>query len=132
MSTLADREDVQTLARKLIDNAVKFNKTNGIVKIQLVKLDDMSVRLDVIDNGIGIAPEDIPKIKEPFVQLDEGFTRSVDGTGLGLAVADRISSRLRAKLEVRSAYGQGTVASVVFNTLHETHSQTSQSEREVA
>jgi signal transduction histidine kinase len=83
--------DIEQLACKLIDNAIKFNRPGGAVKVQLTPVNAGQVRLDIIDSGIGIATKDISRILEPFVQVDEGYSRAVDGTGLGLCVASRIA-----------------------------------------
>lgn len=109
-----DTKDLQHLAGKLIDNAVKFNRSGGAVKVQLTPIGADQVRLDVIDNGLGIAAKDFDRILEPFVQVDEGYTRAVDGTGLGLCVADRIAKRHGTKLTIRSTLGKGSVFSVLF------------------
>jgi len=109
-----DAKDLQHLAVKLVDNAIKFNRSGGAVKVQLTPISGDQVRLDVIDNGIGIAAEDLERILQPFVQVDEGYTRAVDGTGLGLCVADRIAKRHGTVLKIRSTLGKGSVFSVVF------------------
>lgn len=116
VAMLGDAEDLYLLAVKLIDNAVKFNRPGGVVRVQLVPTSDDSVRLDVIDTGIGIARENLDRILQPFSQVDEGYTRSVDGTGLGLCVADRIARRHETRLQVRSVLGKGSVFSIIFKT----------------
>lgn len=109
-----EANDLEQLAIKLIDNAIKFNGAGGAVKVQLTRLGDARVRLDVIDNGVGIAADDVTRILEPFVQVDEGYTRTVDGTGLGLCVADRIARRHASALQIRSTLGKGSVFSLVL------------------
>lgn len=110
----ADAQDIEQLAAKLIDNAVKFNRPGGAVKVQLTPLGHDQVRLDIIDSGIGIAAKDLDRILQPFVQVDEGYTRTVDGTGLGLSIADRIARRHGTHIDIRSAPGKGSVFSVIF------------------
>ncbi|MGJ8560516.1 MAG: ATP-binding protein [Litorimonas sp.] len=110
----ADAADMEQLAVKLIDNAIKFNRPGGAVKVQLTPLSDHRVRLDIIDTGIGIAADDHDRILQPFVQLDTGYTRTVDGTGLGLCVADRIARRHGTQLQIHSTPGKGSVFSVLF------------------
>lgn len=110
----ADAADVELLAAKLLDNAIKFNRPGGAVKMQLTPVGTGQVRLDIIDNGIGIAPKDTSRILEPFVQVDEGYSRAVDGTGLGLCVASRIARQHATHLQIRSTPGKGSVFSVLF------------------
>jgi signal transduction histidine kinase len=106
--------DIEQLACKLIDNAIKFNRPGGAVKVQLTPVNAGQVRLDIIDSGIGIATKDISRILEPFVQVDEGYSRAVDGTGLGLCVASRIARQHATQLQIRSTPGKGSVFSVLF------------------
>jgi signal transduction histidine kinase len=109
-----DPADLEQFAVKLIDNAIKFNQPGGALKVQLTVLGDDRVRLDIIDNGIGIAPDDVTRILQPFVQVDEGYTRTIDGTGLGLSVADRIARRHGTQLQIKSTLGKGSVFSIIF------------------
>lgn len=108
------KDDIEILIRKLVDNAIKFNKPGGFVKVTLRNKNEDSICLDIVDNGIGIALEDQKKIMEPFVQLHEGYSRKVDGTGLGLAIVQRIITRLGANLEVRSFPGKGSIFRITF------------------
>ena len=109
-----DAADLQLLVDKLLHNALRFNRPGGTAKVELRTLANGRVRLDVIDNGIGIAEGDLSRIMEPFTQASEGFSRTADGTGLGLAVAARIARRHGSTLEVRSREGRGSVFSVTF------------------
>jgi len=72
------------------------------------------VRLSVTDEGEGIASEHIPRLTERFYRVDAGRSRTMGGTGLGLAIVKHIVERHRARLEISSVVGEGTVVSVVF------------------
>ena len=115
ISILGDAADLKVLVTKILDNAIKFNRPGGSAKIQLQKIENGTVRLIVIDNGIGIASEDLSRILEPFQQISQGYTRAVDGTGLGLAVASRIAQRHNTRIQFQSRFGKGSVFSVIFD-----------------
>jgi len=96
----------------LIDNAIKFNKKNGIVFInaEVYKGDEgkSKVRVSIEDNGIGIREEDIDKIFNPLTQLDDSASRRYGGIGMGLAVAKRIIEVYNGKIKAESKYGKGS------------------------
>lgn len=126
-----DLADLQLLTAKLLNNAIKFNRPGGSVKVQLRAVDGHTARLDIIDNGIGIDAADYRRILQPFTQVDEGYTRSSDGTGLGLCVADRIARRHGTHIGIRSAPDVGSVFSVEF-ALAQSDDPSSQTERRAA
>jgi signal transduction histidine kinase len=68
----------------------------------------------VHDTGIGIAPEDIPRILEPFGQVESSLTRGHEGTGLGLTLVKRLTEKHGGTLAIVSAPGQGTTVTVRF------------------
>jgi two-component system phosphate regulon sensor histidine kinase PhoR len=72
------------------------------------------VRLQVIDQGDGIAPEHLPRLTERFYRVDAGRSRAVGGTGLGLAIVKHIAERHRATLNIASVVGRGTTVSITF------------------
>ena len=72
------------------------------------------IRVRVIDQGEGIAPEHIPRLTERFYRVDPGRSRAIGGTGLGLAIAKHIALRHRGRLEIVSKQGEGTSVRVYF------------------
>ena len=72
------------------------------------------LRLDVADEGIGIEPEDLPRIFEDFRQIDASDTRSFGGLGLGLAFVKRIMEAHRGTIDARSVPGEGTTFSLLI------------------
>jgi signal transduction histidine kinase len=99
---------LQQLITNLISNAVKFTPANGSVTLTLTPTGD-SVRLTVKDTGIGIEPEFLPRIFEPFVQEDSSNTRAYSGLGLGLAIVRRLAELHKGQIQVASAgRGKGT------------------------
>lgn len=102
----ADEEKISWVILQLLDNAIKFTPPGGSVTISVDREGDFA-RVAIIDTGIGIAPERIPEIFEPFHQLDGTSTRRYGGTGLGLALVRQIIDAHGSILRVRSQLGQG-------------------------
>jgi signal transduction histidine kinase len=103
----ADHNKIVWVISQFIDNAVKFTNPGG--KIQLgVRIENNFVSVYIYDNGIGISQEKIKEIFEPFHQLDSSAARRYEGTGLGLAMAQRILDAHGSKISVRSKIGEGT------------------------
>jgi len=90
-----------------LGNAVKFTPLGGSVRLE-VDADPTEVRVEVSDNGIGIAQEDLPKLFKPFSQVDSSSTRSFEGTGLGLALSKRLVELHGGRVWVQSTLGQGS------------------------
>ena len=103
----ADREKVRQIVVNLVSNACKFTPRGGSIDVECVCL-DQAVELRVIDSGPGIPPQKLDAIFEPFVQLDNGLTRSTPGTGLGLAISRELARAMGGDLSVSSALGQGS------------------------
>jgi signal transduction histidine kinase len=105
------RGDPQKIAwalNQLVDNAVKFTPSNGRVTIQLKREGENLVIVAVNDTGIGIPPNRIDDIFEPFHQLDSSATRRYGGTGLGLSLVRQIIEAHGSMLEVQSIEGRGS------------------------
>jgi signal transduction histidine kinase len=96
----------------LVSNAVKFTPEGGRVTVRAAA-HDAAVALEVIDTGIGIAPEDRAAIFEPFRQGEHGDARGYGGVGLGLALVARLTDLLGAAVELDSAVGEGSTFRVI-------------------
>ncbi len=97
----------------LLSNAVKFSGQSGQVKVQLANMGDGFAQIDVSDDGVGIAPEILPRVFERFTQGETGLTRSHGGLGLGLSLARHLVEAHGGTLEVHSAgHGRGTHATM--------------------
>ena len=111
----SDRQLVQLILRNLLENAVKFTPAGGRVTCTL-RREGRQVRLAVADTGIGIRPEDKPRVFERFFQSDAA--RSGDtagrGTGLGLAIVKHAAERLGAQVTLESELGKGTTVTVII------------------
>jgi signal transduction histidine kinase len=96
----------------LVSNAVKFTPEGGRVTVRATRR-SASVVLDVVDTGIGIAPEDRALIFEPFRQAERGDAKGYGGVGLGLALVARLTDLLGAEVEIESTVGKGSTFRVV-------------------
>ncbi len=92
----------------LIANAVKFTPEGGRVTVRARATPTDDVILEVIDTGIGIAPEDLTTIFEPFRQAERGDAKGYGGVGLGLALVTQLAALLACEVDVDSAVGKGS------------------------
>ncbi len=97
----------------LLSNAVKFTKAGGTVRVVATRA-GRTARISVIDTGIGIPPDEQQRIFEEFTQVDRQSARSIEGTGLGLALSRRLLQLMRGTIEVESHEGQGSTFSVIL------------------
>jgi PAS domain S-box-containing protein len=100
----------------LVSNAVKFTDPEGKIEIRVKPLRDGMFRLEVSDTGIGIAPEDLPRLFREFEQLDAGPGRRYQGSGLGLSLTKKLVELHGGTIEVKSEVGRGTTFGVVLPT----------------
>ena len=108
---LADRRRMLQVLLNLLSNAVKFTPTGGSITVAADANDD-GLTIKVIDTGIGIAPEDIPKTMKPFGQIDSSLSRKYQGTGLGLSLTKRLVEIHGGSLRLDSVVGKGTTVSI--------------------
>jgi len=101
---VSDPRRVRQVLLNLLSNAIKFGEGKPI-RVTCKQTDDHGVEIAVIDQGVGIAQEDIPRIFEEFVQVSES---KQPGTGLGLPISRRLAQLLDGRLTVRSTPGQGS------------------------
>jgi PAS domain S-box-containing protein len=102
----ADREKLQQIVLNLLSNAVKFTDRGGHVSLWW-EAAGPEVRVHVRDTGVGVPPDKLEAIFEPFVQLHRGLAQRTDGTGLGLAISRELARAMRGDVTVASAPGQG-------------------------
>jgi len=103
----ADRRRITEVLGNLIGNSIKYGKKNGKTTVSFVDTGD-SILVDVSDNGIGIAEEDLPRIFERFYRVDKSRSRDSGGTGLGLSIVKHIIQAHNQTINVRSKPGKGT------------------------
>jgi two-component system sensor histidine kinase BarA len=118
-----DPKKFNQIVFNLLSNAVKFSGgpelgRPGRVVVRVERLagagGEEKVRVSVIDNGPGIAPEDQKRIFDKFQQIDSSHTRSHAGTGLGLAIVSELTRLLQGEVQLESELGQGSMFSVIM------------------
>lgn len=114
----ADREKIGWVIHQFIDNAVKFTPSGGQVIVELIPEVDL-VKVQVRDNGIGIPPNRLREIFEPFHQLDSSSTRKYGGTGLGLSLAQKIVEAHDSSIQVLSELSKGSQFSFTLKRVGE-------------
>jgi signal transduction histidine kinase/HAMP domain-containing protein len=114
----ADPDRFQQVMRALVDNAVKFTPKGGHVRVHVGNNGHVPdrLRVDVVDDGIGIPADAIPRIFERFYQVDNSATRKFGGTGMGLALVQRLVHAHGAEVVVESEPGKGSRFSLLWPT----------------
>jgi two-component system phosphate regulon sensor histidine kinase PhoR len=92
----------------LLDNAVKFNRENGEVGVEVVRKREGRVEVCIWDTGIGIPALDLTRIFERFYRVDKARSRQVGGTGLGLSIVKHAIEQMNGTITVESTLGQGS------------------------
>lgn len=108
-----DERALRQILLNLLSNAVKFTPPGGRISLSAV-VDGTGLRLCVADSGIGISPEDLDRVMEPFHQVDNSHTRRYPGTGLGLPLVKSLVDMQDGTFTLSSSPGSGTVATVIF------------------
>jgi PAS domain S-box-containing protein len=103
----ADERKLKQILVNLLSNAVKFTPEGGRIGLD-VELEGNMISFSVWDSGIGISPDDLTKLFQPFVQLDSKLSREYAGTGLGLSLAQRLANLHGGRIEVKSEPGSGS------------------------
>ncbi len=110
-NVVADNRAIHQVLINLVSNAVKFTETGGVVTIDAQVEDDILV-FSVSDTGIGIAEADLKTLGQPFRQIQNDYTRTQEGTGLGLATVKGLVGLHGGELTIKSIPGQGTIVDV--------------------
>ena len=110
----ADKDKIEQVFTNLIDNAVKFNRQKGSIKIYAHELSDNKIKVLIKDSGWGIPPKDIPRIFERFYRVDKARSRALGGTGLGLSIVKHIIELHGGSIDVESSEGLGSEFSFIL------------------
>jgi PAS domain S-box-containing protein len=113
-SLYADKRALKQILINLLSNAVKFTPDGGVISVSARLAEDGRLVIDIADNGIGIAPEDVPKALAFFAQVESDLSRRFEGTGLGLALSRRLTELHGGTLELASEVGVGTTVTMAF------------------
>jgi PAS domain S-box-containing protein len=103
----SDVRRVEQVLLNLLSNAIKFS-IKGSISVKVDVVDNMLVT-QIKDQGIGISAKDLNRLFMPFIQLDNGLSRSHEGTGLGLAICRNLVEKLGGTIEAQSKVGKGSV-----------------------
>ena len=138
---VGDEERVRQILVNLLMNACKFTEAGGTVTLEYGQTDsaDGQARLRgpgpwtffrVSDTGIGIPPDQVGRIFQPFVQIESGHTRSRDGSGLGLTISRSLARLMRGDVTVRSVPGKGSEFTLWLPSSNETEAGAPERRRE--
>ncbi len=105
---MADRSKFKQVLYNLLSNAVKFTPAPGTITLS-VKDSQQQLTVSVEDTGIGMKPEDLPKLFREFEQIDGSYTRRYQGTGLGLALCRRFVEMHGGRIWAESQFGKGSI-----------------------
>ena len=107
VEVLADQDKISWVISELLENSLKFNHDGGKVMLTIAVQPPVAT-FSVYDTGIGISPEQMDEIFEPFHQLDGSSTRSYGGTGIGLSLAKQIIEAHGSQIKVQSKVSRGS------------------------
>ncbi|NTW04249.1 MAG: GAF domain-containing protein, partial [Oscillochloris sp.] len=127
----ADERRLKQILVNLLSNAVKFTPKGGSVNLEIRGLRNLrQIEFIVTDTGIGIAETDLPRLFQPFVQIDASLSRQHEGTGLGLSLVMRLTEAHNGSVAVTSTLGKGSCFSITLPWDLATQSYTPTDERE--
>jgi two-component system phosphate regulon sensor histidine kinase PhoR len=112
-----DHDELAQVFQNLVQNAIKYGRKGGKVDVRLseeVGGRSVRYRVDVIDDGLGIAPQHLPRLTERLYRVNVAASREKGGTGLGLAIVKHILKRHRGELLIDSQLDQGSTFSVIL------------------
>lgn len=109
-----DHDQLEKVVLNLVFNALKFTPSGGRIEVRWGLSSGGEIRVQIIDSGIGIAADDLPKLFKRFSQVDAATNRRYEGTGIGLALAKEIIELHGGRIEVTSEVGRGTTMSFVI------------------
>ena len=104
---VADQKKIKQVMINLLSNAIKFSPDGGKVSVSARKLKDL-IEITVTDTGIGMEDDDIPKLFQPFTQLEPSLQKRFGGTGFGLFLAKRLIELHGGAISAKSKKGEGT------------------------
>ena len=115
-SIRADQTKMRQIILNLVSNGIKFTPSGGRVQVSASADPDDGFVIKVVDTGIGISEQDLPKVMSAFGQVDSALSRKYDGTGLGLPLSISMVELHGGKLRLESTVGVGTSVTLVFPT----------------
>ncbi len=107
---------LRQIVLNLVGNAIKFSPHGRVIVAPSFDADKQQLRIDVRDTGIGMTPDQLARLFQPFTQADVSTTRRFGGTGLGLTISRRLAQALGGTITVTSQHGQGSTFSATVAT----------------
>ena len=114
VAVLGVRDRLHQLVTNLVENGIRYTPAGGHVTVSVRMADHAMARLDVTDDGIGIAPEHLPRVFDRFYRVDPARARATGGTGLGLAIVKHVAESHGGTVEATSEPGVGSTFSVLL------------------
>lgn len=114
LKIIADERQLLQVLINLLSNAVKFTDGGGKITTSARRTDDGGLEISITDTGVGIAPEHLAHVQQPFVQVADAFTRKHQGSGLGLAIVRSIVGLHDGTFALESAVNKGTTAKITL------------------
>jgi two-component system, cell cycle sensor histidine kinase DivJ len=108
-----DPRAFKQIVLNLVSNALKFTERGGRVRVS-AGVEGSSLALRVTDTGVGIAPDDLKRIGDPFFQAGKTYQRRYEGTGLGLSIVKSLVNLHAGEINVQSRIGEGTIVTVAL------------------
>ena len=108
-----DRDELVQVFQNLIHNAIRYGRKGGGVSVRIERA-AAGLRVQVSDDGVGIAPQHLPRLTERFYRVDVAASRKKEGTGLGLAIVKHVVNRHRGDFDVKSELGKGSTFTVTL------------------
>ena len=112
---VGDPKRMKQVMINLLSNSIKFTPENGMVKLTVeYNLEEQVIVIEIIDNGIGIAQQDLYKVMSVFGQVDGRHARKYEGTGLGLPLSKKLVELMNGLFKIRSEPNLGTIVTLTF------------------
>ena len=114
-AVLGQVDEIRSACLNLVTNAIRYTPDGGKIEISWrYNPENETATFAVKDNGIGIDPDDIPRLTERFYRVDKSRSREKGGTGLGLAIVKHVAIRNHCRLGIQSEPGKGSTFSLTF------------------
>jgi signal transduction histidine kinase len=111
----ARKDDLKIVFKNIIENAIRYSKPDGHVTVNSMR-EGARLKIEVVDDGIGISEEDLPKVFDRFWRSDKARKHTDGGSGLGLSIVESIVRRYGGSIAVKSRLGEGTAFTIVLPT----------------
>jgi signal transduction histidine kinase len=112
VNVLGNAVALEEVVSNLLKNAINYTQTGGKVFVSLRELNEQYAELIIRDTGVGIAPDELPHVFEPFYRSERSFHMDKTGSGLGLPLVKEMIKRHRGSINIESAQGKGTTITV--------------------